>query len=44
MEKLINPENVGSFVALVDEAGNVTLDRLDQNANVIEKDVKLNAA
>lgn len=44
MEKLMNPENVGSFVARVDEAGNVTLDRLDQNANVIEKDVKLNAA
>ena len=42
MEKLVNPDNVGSYVAHVDADGNVTYDRLDDDANVIEKDVKIN--
>jgi hypothetical protein len=42
MEKILNPDNVGSYVAHVDENGSVTYDKLDGNANVIEKDVKIN--
>lgn len=42
MEKLLNPDNVGSYVAHVDKEGNVTYDKLDGDANVIEKDVKIN--
>ena len=42
MEKVLNPDNVGSYVAHVDADGNVTYDRLDDDANVIEKDVKIN--
>ena len=40
-EKLLDSDNVGSYIAHVNEDGTVTYDRLDENANVIEKDVKL---
>ena len=40
MEKILNPDNVGACVAHVREDGKVTYDRLDDAANVIEKDVK----
>ena len=43
MEKLLNPDNVGSYVGHVDSDGKVTYDRLDNDAQVIEKDVKINA-
>lgn len=42
MEKLLNPDNVGSYVSHISEDGKVTYDKLDDNANVIEKDVKIN--
>lgn len=42
MEKLLNPDNVGCYVAHVDKDGNVTYDKLDSDANVIERDVKIN--
>lgn len=42
MEKLFNLDNVGSYVAHVDAEGNVKYDKLDADANVIEKDVKIN--
>ncbi len=32
---------VGVFVSHIDESGNVSLDKVDDDANVIEKDVKL---
>lgn len=41
LEKLLDSDNVGSYIAHVGEDGTVTYDRLDENANVIEKDVKL---
>lgn len=41
MEKLQNSDNVGSFVAHVDESGTVTYDRLDSNGNVTERNVQL---
>lgn len=41
MEKLTNPDNVGSYVSHVDAEGNVKLDKLDSDANVIEKDVNI---
>ena len=40
MEKILNPDNVGACVIHVQEDGKVTYDRLDDAANVIEKDVK----
>lgn len=43
MEKLLNPNNVGSYVGHVDSDGKVTYDKLDDYAQVIEKDVKINA-
>ncbi len=43
MEKLINPENVGSYVARVDENGNVSYDKIDANGNIERKDVNINA-
>lgn len=42
MEKILNPDNVGSYVAHVKEDGTVTYDKLDADANVVEKDVKIN--
>ena len=42
LEKILNPDNVGTYVAHVDEYGNVRYDKLDDDANVIEKDVKFN--
>lgn len=42
MEKLINSDNVGSYVSHIDENGNVSYDKLDNNANIIGKDVKIN--
>ena len=41
MEKIMNSDNVGSFVARVDESGNVTYDKLDSNGNVTERNVQL---
>lgn len=41
MEKLINNDNVGSYVAHVDEKGTVTYDRLDSNADVKERNVQI---
>ncbi len=35
--------NVGTYVSHVDKNGNVTYDRLDKNANIIEIGVKINA-
>lgn len=43
MEKLTNPDNVGTYVARVDQYGVPTYDKLDSNANVVEKDVKFDA-
>ncbi len=43
MEKINNPDNVGSYVSHVTNDGKVTFDRLDDNANTIEKGVNLNA-
>ena len=43
MEMIFNPDNVGSYVGHVDSNGNVSYDRLDGNAQVIEKDAKINA-
>lgn len=40
MEMAVNPDNVGKYVAHVDEKGNVSYDKLDGNANVVEKGVK----
>ena len=42
MEKILNPDNVGAYVAHVKEDGTVTYDKLDADANVVEKDVKIN--
>ena len=41
LEKLLNPDNVGTYISHVDSAANVRYDKLDNNANVTEKDVKL---
>lgn len=41
MEKLINPDNVGAYVAHVDENGNVSYDRLNGNADVIKRGVNI---
>lgn len=41
LEKLFNPDNVGAYVAHVDETGNISYDKLDGNANIIEKGVNL---
>lgn len=43
MEKLLNPNNVESYVAHVSTDGIISYDKLDGNANVIEKGVKLGA-
>ena len=40
MAKLANPDDVGSYVSHVDENGGVKYDKLDDDANVTEKDVK----
>lgn len=42
MEKLFDPDNVGSYVAHIDENGDITYDRLDEDANIIGKDIKIN--
>ncbi len=42
MEKMKDPDSVGSYVSHVDSEGNVKFDKLDNNANVVEKDVKIN--
>lgn len=42
LEKITNEDNVGSYVARIDEGGNVTYDKLDNDGNVTEKDVKIN--
>ncbi|MCH5249595.1 MAG: hypothetical protein J1E98_06670 [Lachnospiraceae bacterium] len=42
MEKLLNPDNVSSYISHIDESGNVIFDKLDGKANIIEKDVKIN--
>lgn len=42
LEKVLNPDNVGSYVSHIDSEGNVTYDKLDENGNVIEKDVNVN--
>lgn len=41
LEKLQNGDNVGSYVAHVDENGTVTYDRLDNNGDVKERNVEL---
>ena len=41
LEKLFNPDNVGAYVAHVDENGRVSYDKLDGDANVIEKGVNI---
>lgn len=41
MEKLSNPDQVEALVAHIGPDGNVTYDRLDENGNVVEKDVEL---
>ena len=41
LEKLFNPDNVGAYVAHVNENGNVSYDKLDRNANVVEKGVNI---
>lgn len=43
MEIVNNPENVGAYISRVSSDGKVTFDKLDNNANVIEKDVNFNA-
>lgn len=43
IEQLMNPDNVGTYEARVDEFGNVTYNRLDSKANVIEKGVSVGA-
>lgn len=43
MEKLTNPDNVGSYVGKVSNNGDVSYNKLDNNANTIQKDVKINA-
>lgn len=43
MEKLTNPDNVGSYVCKVSSNGDVSYNKLDNNANTIQKDVKVNA-
>lgn len=40
--QLLDPDSVGSYVAHVDADGNVTYDKLDGDANVVEKDVEIN--
>lgn len=42
MEKLMDPDNVGSYVSHIDENGNTSYDKLDSDGNVVEKDVKIN--
>ncbi len=42
LEKVLNPDNVGSYISHIDSEGNVTYDKLDENGNVIEKDVNVN--
>lgn len=41
VEKIINPDNVQSYVSHIDENGNVSYDKLDNDANILEKDVKI---
>ena len=41
LEKLFNPDNVGAYVAHVNENVNVSYDKLDRNANVVEKGVNI---
>ncbi len=43
IEKLLNPDNVESYVAHVDESGDVKYDKLDDGANIVEKDVEISA-
>lgn len=43
MEQLLNSDNVGKYVAHVDSFGNVTYDRLDIKANVVERGVNIGA-
>ena len=41
LEKIFNPDNVGSYIAHVSQDGKVTYDRLDSNANITERNVQL---
>ena len=41
MANLFGQDQVGAYLAHIDESGNVTYDKLDQYANVIEKDVNI---
>ena len=41
LEKIFNPDNVGSYIAHVNQDGKVTYDRLDSNANITERNVQL---
>lgn len=43
MEVLLEPDNVAKYIGHVDSNGNVTYDKLDSEANIVEKDVKVNA-
>lgn len=43
MEKILNPDNVGSYVCHIDYDGNVSYDRLDDNAQIVEKGVNFDA-
>ncbi|MCC8051411.1 MAG: hypothetical protein LIP10_12295 [Clostridiales bacterium] len=43
MEKLMNPDRVGSYVAHIDSNGTVSYDKLDENGDTIQKGVKINA-
>lgn len=42
MEKIFNPDNVGMYVSHISSSGDVTYDKLDDEANVIKEDVKIN--
>lgn len=41
MEKILHPENVESYLVHTSRDGNVTFDKLDKDANVVEKDVRI---
>ena len=43
MEALLNPDNVGKYIVRVDSDGNVSYDKIDSEANIVERDVKVNA-
>lgn len=41
LEKILQPDNVGSYISHIDEKGNVTYDRLNEEGNVSERNVEL---